>query len=183
MAEVKMTMTTSCKSTAISNNTSLVEYCDGHDEDIALKGIAVNWIDINRQVLSLHRHMDASVKGEDPKILINLFETSKYGSHQLIEIAPNYFVGFLKYRRWYQSTVNKLKPFLFQAKEETKRFPKWLKTSPECSYQVVLILGDNLLKSCLGKIPLFCLPITTGPLCDWPQFEPWVIAPNLFIKT
>jgi len=68
--------------------------------------------------------MDASVKGEDPKILINLFETSKYGSHQLIEIAPNYFVGFLKYRRWYQSTVNKLKPFLFQAKEETKRFPK-----------------------------------------------------------
>ena len=31
--------------------------------------------------------------------------------------------------------------------------------------------------------PLVFLPIAMDPLCDWAQLEPWVIAPNLFIKS
>lgn len=61
------------------------------------------WCNINRQVLSPSRHQEyKGFDGENPKRLIKMFETSKSGSHQSIEVALDYFMVF-------RSTVDGIK--------------------------------------------------------------------------
>lgn len=136
--------------------------------------------------------------GEDPNIPIDMFEMSKSGSHQSIEVALDCFVVS-------RSTEHGIKvlsrgwnrrAFIFWVLEKTKMLQesqKIPKSPPDRrkANQVVSnpldklsknCRDEKLLKTCKGN-PLVFLPIAMDPLCDWAQLEPWVIAPNLFIKS
>ena len=199
-----------CKLKAMSNDTVmavLMLYYNGHHNgpllwpswwDIVLAMIREDTVMgvamMEHQVLSLSRHKEYRGRWRGSKYT-HRHEMSKCGPHQSIEVALDCFVV----SRSIEDGIKVLsrgwnrRAFIFWVLEKTKILQESQKSLPDRrkADQVVSnpldklsknCRDEKLLKTCKGN-PLVFLPIAMDPLCDWAQLEPWVIAPNLFIKS